>query len=409
MKLLKTDSIVTVREKLNQHFQHIKAETELVDILQCVHRYLAEDIYADIDNPSFSKSVVDGYGVLGSDTFGVSDSAPVFLKIIGSVEMGKMTQLTLKKGECVYVPTGGMMPQGADCVCMVEYTEALDEDTICINKPCAPRSGVILQGDDFHVGDFIFPTGKRIKAKDVGMLAATGHEKIKVFVKPQITIISTGDEIVAVGEVPSMGEVRDINSYALAAMAEELGCQVKSIEVIRDDYDLFQESLKKAVANSDVILISGGSSAGMKDITVDVMQKLENAEVFTHGIAIKPGKPTIIGSVGTKPVFGLPGHPVAAISVFKSVVEDFIYQFYFHSVGEKQTIQARISCNIHNGEGRETYQYVTLKKDENGYVAVPIFSKSSAIKQVMMADGYIVIDSLLEGILENQIVDVILC
>lgn len=409
MKLLKTDSVNAAREKLELHFGNKTSEIEVVDIRECVNRYLAEDIYSDIDNPSFSKAVVDGYAVIARDTFGVTDSIPVFLKIIGIVEIGNKTELKLIKGECAYVPTGGVIPEGADSVCMIEYTEKLDENTVSIGKPTAPGNGIINKGDDFHVNDLLFSKGKKIETKDIGLLAATGKQKIKVFKKPEITIISTGDEIVGVGEFPKEGQVRDINSYALAAMAEEIGCIVNSIEVIQDDFEKFKATLKMAVDKSDLIMISGGSSAGMKDLTVDVIEEMEDSEVFTHGIAIKPGKPTIIAKISGKPVFGLPGHPVSAISVFKSVVEDFILKSYFSSVEKKKTIQARITSNIHNGEGRETYQFVNLSKSDDGYRAVPIYSKSSAIKQVMTADGYIKIDSLKEGVIEGEVVEVILC
>lgn len=437
MKLLKVDTVKEVKDKLKMYFdaEGFESPSESVPLRHAVHRYLAEEICSDTDIPQFTRSVVDGYAVVAKDTFGTGESAPVFLDVAGTVEMGKACSIKLKPGQAVYVPTGGMLPEGSDAVVMIEYVEALDENTIAVYKSAAPNSGLMNQGDDFKKDQLLFRRGHRITVKDIGMLAAIGKDQVNVFKRPRVSILSTGDEIIDITAIPKPGEVRDINSYTIAAFAEATGAMIGFIEKVPDVDHLLRSALEAALAESDIVLLSGGSSAGNKDLTAEIVDSIGKPGVITHGIAMKPGKPTIIGIIErespetdkkksdtgfmqNKLVVGLPGHPMAAIVAYDVIVNDFMRKYCFHNEEEPIRLTARISENIHAGEGRETYQLVSLRRsdsennkgnhDELEWIAEPIHAKSGSISQLMMADGYVKISSLSEGVKLNSSVEVTL-
>ncbi|MDD3168401.1 MAG: molybdopterin-binding protein, partial [Eubacteriales bacterium] len=297
MKLLKVDTVKEVKDKLKLYFnaEGVKPPAESVPLRDAVHRYLTEEICSDTDIPQFTRSVVDGFAVIAKDTFGTGENAPVFLEVAGAVEMGKACRIKLESGQAVYVPTGGMLPEGADAVVMVEYTETLDEKTIAVYKAAAPNSGIMNRGDDFKEGQRLFQRGHRITVKDVGMLAAIGKDYVSVYKKPRVSILSTGDEIIDITEIPKQGEVRDINSYTIAAFAEATGARIGLIQKVPDVDHQLRGALEAALAESDIVLLSGGSSAGNKDMTAETIDAMGKPGVITHGIAMKPGKPTIIG------------------------------------------------------------------------------------------------------------------
>lgn len=429
MKLLKVDTVKEVKDKLKMYFnaEGFESPSESVPLRDAVHRYLAEEIRSDTDIPQFTRSVVDGYAVVAKDTFGTGESAPVFLDVVGAVEMGKACSIRLKPGQAVYVPTGGMLPADSDAVVMIEYVESLDESTIAVYKSVAPNSGLMNQGDDFRKGQLLFRRGHRITVKDIGMLAAIGKDHVTVFKRPRVSILSTGDEIIDITEIPKPGEVRDINSYTIAAFAEATGAMIGFIEKVPDVDHQLRSALEAALTESDIVLLSGGSSAGNKDMTAEIIDSIGKPGVITHGIAMKPGKPTIIGIIETeandvfmrnKLVVGLPGHPMAAIVAYDVIVNDFMRKYCFHNEEEPIRLTARITENIHAGEGRETYQLVSLNRsdseNQNGkdlvpeWIAEPIHAKSGSISQLMMADGYVKISSLSEGVKVNSRVEVTL-
>jgi molybdopterin molybdotransferase len=429
MKLLKVDTVKEVKDKLRTYFDAEGFEPPCVSVTlrDSVGRYLAEEICSDTDIPQFTRSVVDGYAVVAKDTFGTGESAPVFLDVIGAVEMGKDCTISIEQGQTVYIPTGGMLPKGSDAVVMVEYTDHLDDRTIAVYKPAAPNAGIMNRGDDFKEGQLLFRRGHRITVKDVGMLAAIGKDRVSVFQKPKVSILSTGDEIVDIAETPKPGEVRDINSHTIAAFAEATGAEIRNVEKVPDVEHRLKSALEAALAESDIVLLSGGSSAGNKDMTAETIDAMGRPGVVTHGIAMKPGKPTIIGIIETKAddgtmrnklVVGLPGHPMAAIVAYDVIVNDFMRGYCFSNDEEPIRLTARITENIHAGEGRETYQLVALRKKDGvqaagqgtgpEWIAEPIHAKSGSISQLMMADGYVKISSLSEGIKTDSVVEVTL-
>lgn len=414
MKLLQVDMVTEAREKLREYFDQKDWGQELIPLADSCGRYLAQELRSETDLPEFRRSVVDGYAVVAKDTFGVSDSIPVFLHLAGAVEMGQACGISLKPGQAVYVPTGGMLPAGADAVVMVEYSEKLDDATIAIYKPVSPNGGIMNVGDDVQKGQLLYAKGHRVEAKDIGMLAAVGKDQVLVCRQPRVTILSTGDEMIPIHQIPKPGQVRDINTHALSAFVKQSGAMVHRTGLVQDIYEELVRSVTEALIDSDLVLLSGGSSAGNKDMTTAVIDSLGTPGVITHGLAMKPGKPTILGVIDEKLVVGLPGHPMAAIIAYQVMVDHFLRRICFGNQEEDFAIPATIVENIHAGEGRETYQLVTLSRTGlpgatgTAWEATPIHAKSGVISQLMLADGMIRIDALSEGISAGSQVDVIL-
>ncbi len=376
---------------------------ELVELPEAFGRITSEDIRATEDLPPFARSTVDGYAVRSEDTFGASESAGALFTIIGEVSMGKETKLELGPGEAVTVPTGGMLPGGADAVVMLEYTERPDEQTLLIQRMVAPNENVMTRGEDITAGACIVRQGVRITPQHIGLLAACGCHHLKVREKIKVALISSGDELVDIHDTPAFGQIRDVNSYSLAAMLTEMGCEVERVGIVKDSYGHFLSSLSDAVANFQMVLISGGSSVGTKDFTVPAMQALGGPGILIHGLAIKPGKPTIFGMVGRVPVFGLPGHPVAALTVCGQLVAAAVHQM----TGLQRTstaggVPAVLGRNIASAPGRDDFVQVRLKKSTEGLVAEPVFGKSGLISIMAQADGIIRIPAAKSGLYEGE-------
>ena len=407
MRMLKVDNTDRVREKILEQFADLRGRPEVVALEVAIGRTVYEDIYSSFDVPEFNRSTVDGYGVVSKDTFGVSESLPVFLDIIDSVDMGKVAKKDLRQGQAIYVPTGGMIPKGADGMIMIEHVENLDQDTIAVYRPVAPGEGIILQGEDIKKGELLLRKGKKLNPQDIGALAAMGINQVKVFQKPKVAIISTGDEIVPPSKDIEFGQIRDINTYSLGALIENLGGSISERLLLGDDFNLIKDRLDKTLDNNDIVLISGGSSVGLKDVTAKVIDELGEPGVFVHGVAVKPGKPTIIGKVKNKAVFGLPGHPVSAMIICRIFVGFLINQILCKENAEDIYREAISRENIHSSPGKETYQMVELTREDNKIYAQPIYGKSGSISTLTRADGFIQIDQNTEGVNKGDKVRVI--
>lgn len=405
MKLLEVDTVRQVKEKMKQHFKNIDVGYEEIEIMQALGRVAFEDMYSQRDIPDFNRSTVDGYAVVSSDTYGAGESMPAFLNIIGKVEMGIGTSLMVSHGNCVYVPTGGMIPQGADAMLMIEYVEIVDEGLLAAYSSVSPGENIIFTGDDVKLGERVLQKGRIIRSQDIGVLCASGISHVKVSKKPRVAVISTGDEIVDPFGAVAPGQVRDINTYTLSAMVQELGGEVTESIVVKDDYNLIRNTVEEASKGSHIVVISGGSSVGAKDNTEKVIDSFGEPGVFVHGVAVKPGKPTILGKVGDAAVFGLPGHPVSAVIIFRTFVEALI-DILLGKTREDICINAICGVNLHSSPGKETHQLVELKAEGTGYVAIPIHAKSAAISQLSKAQGMIRIPMEQEGIRKGETVRV---
>ncbi|MHB1392361.1 MAG: molybdopterin molybdotransferase MoeA [Clostridia bacterium] len=405
MKLLEVDTVQEVKQKMDTYFGDITVGYEEVEIIKALGRTAFEDVFSQLDIPDFNRSTVDGYAVMSRDTFGASESIPGFLNIIGKVEMGETTSLKIGAGQCVYVPTGGMIPVGADGMLMIEYVECIDEGLLAAHSPVAPGENIIFKGDDVSFGGKVLPKGRVIKSQDIGVLCAAGISHVKVSKRPRVAVVSTGDEIVDPFGQVRLGQVRDINTYTLAAMVQEAGGEVTKTIVVKDDFDLIRNTVDEATKDNEIVVISGGSSVGAKDNTEKVIDSFGEPGVFVHGVAVKPGKPTILGRVRNTAVFGLPGHPVSAVIIFKIFVEELIERLQGKS-RQMLFISAVSGSNIHSSPGKETYQMVELEENEGGFMAKPIYAKSAAISQLSRAQGFIRIPVNKEGINKGETVKV---
>ncbi|BAQ13772.1 molybdopterin biosynthesis protein MoeA [Clostridium botulinum B2 128] len=401
MDLFNVVSIKEAKDLIEKNF-NVKPIKEEVELLNSIDRVIYEDIVSQINVPNFRRSTVDGYAVNSKDIAGASESMPAMMNYKGEVLMGKIPEVNMDfPGDCVYVPTGGMIPEGSDSVVMVEYTERVHEDTVLINKATAYGEKVVEIGEDIAKEEVIIKKGERLRPYEIGVLSSLGITKVPVCRKPKVAIISTGDEIVDPNKELKLGQIRDINSYLLQASIIEDGAIPINYGIIRDDFNLLKNTVEKAIEDTDIVLISGGSSVGKKDVTIDVINSLGDPGVFVHGIAIKPGKPTIIGNVKDKIVFGLPGHPLSAAVVYKVIVKYYIDKIA--GIKEKVfPIVCKFNINYHSAKGREEYLPVTLNWQENEIIASPIFSKSGLISGFSKAYGFIKIDKNLEGIKKDE-------
>ncbi|HHV39440.1 MAG TPA: molybdopterin molybdotransferase MoeA [Tepidimicrobium sp.] len=400
-------SIEEARGRLMKAFEDYQLAREEVLILKCTDRVLAEDIHSDIDVPEFNRSTVDGYAIRSKDSHGANESIPSLLTILGEVRMGEIPKYKVGPGEAVYVPTGGMIPEGADGMVMIEYTEKLDETSLMVYRSISFNENIILKGDDIKKGAIALRRGRRIGPEMVGVLAALGISKVKVYEKPKFYIISTGDEIIGLDEKLEMGKIRDINSYALHSLIMQLGGEVVGRTIVRDNYELLRSEAERAIDIADIVLISGGSSVGARDYTGRVIDSFDGKGVFVHGISIKPGMPTIIGEGRRKLIFGLPGHPVSSIIVFKAVVEQYIRQ-KMGIIDIMPRVKATMDFNFPSSPGKETYQTVKLKEIDGKFYATPSFGKSGMITLLSDSHGYIVIKSHEEGVYKGEDRDVFL-
>jgi len=386
--------------------------SETIPSVQGRGRVLAEDLFSAVDLPHFHRAAMDGYAVRAKDTFGASQSLPAYFKLAGVVEMGKEATQPLNKGEAIRISTGGMMPPDADSVVMVEYTDETDGGLVEIHRAVSPWQNVIQIGDDIKKGDAVFSQGRRLRAHDLGALTGVGIASIAVHRRPRIALISTGDEIVDAEVEPRPGQVRNINQHSLAGLIEEVGGELRDWGVIGDDRAQLAEALGAALAWSDAVLLSGGSSMGAKDIALETILSFADSEFIFHGIAIAPGKPTIFARACGKPILGLPGYPVSALVIFDLFGAPMLRRLGGESLDALQrfsrTVRAKLTTNISSQLGREDYVRVVMKADGAGFNATPLPSKSGAIFTLVKADGMVRIGMNQDGLEQGEEVDVIL-
>jgi molybdopterin molybdotransferase len=390
-------------------FDPVGAET--IFIGDALNRVVDKEIIAEEDLPNFRRSTMDGYALLAKDTFGASENLPAFLELIGEVTMGQVPTDVVTPGKTIRISTGGMIPEGADAVVMIEYCHSLDEKTIEVSRTVSPLENVIMPGDDFKKGVVIFERGAILRPQDIGILAGLGIQNIKAYKRPKVASISTGDEIIPIDQRPKLGQVRDINSYTLSAFCSQAGAIPINLGLCKDNFSDLREMIALVIEVNDTVWISGGSSVGVLDMTMKVLESFDNTELLVHGIAISPGKPTIIARIGKKAVFGLPGHVASAMVV----AEIFLNPFLSRLSGEVSAAQdnhfyqqAELERNIESASGRDDYIRVKLNKKEGRIFAEPIFGKSGLISTLVDAQGLVKIDRNTEGLYQGQIIDVML-
>ncbi|HVF26136.1 MAG TPA: gephyrin-like molybdotransferase Glp [Anaerolineales bacterium] len=417
------------RDLLFTHLPRTAIESESIDVSRSLGRVLAEDIIAPQPLPDFQRTTVDGYAVRAGDTFGASDSLPAYLTLIGEVPMGDAPAFELSEGQCALIHTGGMLPTGADAVVMLEYTQHIveagssrpgygREDTahteIEIFRAVAHGENVIRVGEDVAQGQLVLPKGTLIRPAEIGGLLALGITSVHVARKIQVGLISTGDEVIDPSHQPRPGQVRDINSYTLAALVEKSGGLAKRYGIFSDQFEALKDAAAKALSESDVVVITAGSSASTRDMTADVIRSLGAPGVLVHGINTRPGKPTILGVCNGKALIGLPGNPVSALVNGYLFVVPLIENLLGEMPKPKATILARLNVNLPSQAGREDWWPVKLTPSPIGrgqgesVSAEPIFGKSNLIFTLAAADGLLRIHADATGVSAGEMVEVML-
>lgn len=404
--------VLAPQDALQRLLQVAPVQTERIETAGARGRVLAEDLYSAVDLPHFHRAAMDGYAVKAKDTFGASQSLPAYLKLAGVVEMGKEATQSLATGDAFRISTGGMMPPESDAVVMVEHCDETAGGFVEIHRGVSPWQNVIQIGDDIKKGDFVFNRGRRLRAHDLGALTGIGLSSIPVYKRPRVALISTGDEIVAPDAYPLPGQVRNINQYSLAGLIEESGAELKDWGVVRDQRSLLRDALGDALAWGDLVLLSGGSSMGAKDIALETILSFPDSEFIFHGISVSPGKPTLFATACGKPIMGLPGYPVSALVIFDLFAGPLIRRLggeERQALGRFQkSVRAVLKTNVASQIGREDYVRVMLDTQGGSRMATPLPNKSGAIFTLVKADGMVRIDLNQDGLEAGEEVEVIL-
>ncbi len=381
---------------------------EPVPVAEALHRVPARPVTAPHALPGFARSTVDGYAVRAGDTYGVSEGLPGYLQVTGAVLMGPVTgtgpAVTVGAGTAVSMPTGGVLPPGADAVVMVEYTQVVMPGTIEVVRPVAQGEGVVRADEDAAEGTELVPAGRPLRAQDLAMLAAAGVTVVPVHARPRVTVFSTGDEVVP-PEVTTLrpGQVRDASAVALGAMVAQAGGEPVQGGIVADDPQALETALRAALATSDLIVISAGSSVGLRDETAGVVRRLGPPGIWCHGLAIRPGKPTLLAECAGVPVIGLPGNPRSALVVFRLLGVPLV-----HLVGgctmplPEPVVRARLARDLPSATGRLDVVQVRV----TGGVATPVFGLSALLSVLTAADGYVIIPEEATGLDAGTDVDV---
>jgi molybdopterin molybdotransferase len=384
-------------------------ESESIPVSESFSRVLAQDLTADKDMPGFRRATMDGYAVAASSTFGASESSPAWLEIAGTILMGDTPKFSLNPGQAAKISTGGMLPKGADGVVMVEHTEEIDELSVEIYKSVAPLQNMIDASEDFAKQEIVLSKGTFIRPQEEGLAAGLGFEHILAYKIPKVGIISTGDEIIPIQEEPAPGKIRDINSYTLSAFIKEAHAEPVCYGIIKDDPKALKTAVEKALKETDMVHISGGSSVGTRDFTVDVLTALPETKIMVHGMSVSPGKPTILAKSGEKPVWGLPGQVVSAMVVLKVVVIPFLNKLKGLGTQDRMIrIPAKLIRNVSSTQGRREFVRVLLEKKDDQIFAKPVLGKSGLIRTMIHADGLLEIGDHVEGVEKDTMVQIIL-
>ncbi|MGC9170092.1 MAG: molybdopterin biosynthesis protein [Thermoproteus sp.] len=376
---------------------------EEVPLEEAYGRSLAEDVYSPVDVPPFDRSTVDGYAVLSIDLVGASELSPVSLKLRGRVEAGGFPDFELSRGEAAEVATGAPVPRGADSVVMVEYTSERG-GTVTVYRSAYPGENIMPTGSDFSAGELLLRKCTKLTQREIGVLAAAGFRKVKVFRRPKVAIISTGDELEEPGAPLRPGKLYDVNTFSIAAAVAEAGGVPIIVGRVPDDPSAYRKALEEALAKADVVLISGGTSAGMADLTYRVLG--EFGRILFHGIKVRPGKPTVAAEAGGKLVVGLPGYPSSALMIFHAVVRPALLAMQCMRPEPPAVYKARLSVKTEGAKGRRSLYPVVLIDRGGEMAAYPLNAESGAISVLARADGYVVIPEDVEFLDEGEVVEV---
>ena len=383
-----------------------RPRAERVSLGEALGRVLAEDVYSPMDLPPFDRSAVDGYAVRAEDTYGADEESPIRLRLKMRVQIGVAPSGRVERGECAYVTTGSMIPEGADAVVMVEYTRTVG-DVVEVYRPVVPGENVVSRGCEARRGQLVLRRGCLLNARRLGLLASMGLPEVEVYARPRVSVISTGPELVEPGRPLRPGEVYDVNTTTVSSMAREEGAQVEVMGVVPDDEALLAERVLEALERSDMVLVSGGTSKGDVDVTPRAIARLPGSMVVAHGLALKPGKPTLIAVIDGKPVIGLPGNPTSSMLVFRVLVRPLIWEMQGATEHRGPVrVKARASVRMASAKGRREYKLGVLEPGPDLPRFKPLPTGSEVASTYAMADGYVVIPEEVEMIDEGEVVEV---
>ncbi len=382
--------------------KYCKPESEEIDCEDAYGRVLFNDVYSRMDFPPFDKALKDGFAILSEDSYGASEESPNTLEIIDFLEAGSITDKVVEKGKCVEISTGAAMPEGANAVVMVEYSEKFD-DKVNLLTTATPSQDVAKKGSDIEEGNLILKKGDVLNPGKIGVLLSQGFKTIEVYKKPTVGVISSGNEITMQGEDLPFGKIYDVNGNMIKNDAVSCGADAKFLGVVRDNYEQVKEKIQDSLKDVDILLCSGGTSAGLGDVIKHVLDEL--GEVHIHGISVQPGKPTIVGVIDEKLVIGLPGNPVSALMIFNAFVAPPLTNLSgIKRDFEKKVVKGVMTRRIHSPVGRMQYQLVKV----DGSDVHPIFKDSGAIFSLSTADGYVKVEKSVELLDEGEEVEVYL-
>ena len=405
MRLLKVQSLDQSVETILQTMESLNLKRiENIPIDKALGKILAEDIIARENIPAFRRSTMDGYAVQSGSTNGATQTIPAILELVEEIEMGKQPRKKINASETSEIFTGGMLPEGADAVVPVENTEKIGGNFVSIYSPVTYLEHVVDIGEDTNQGEVYFRKGTIITPAVVAGTVSLGYLKVDAYAPLTARVLSTGDEILPPDSIIPPGMTRDVNSYSISSLCQDLGIKVIERKLLQDVKKIIRVELEKT--DVDLIIISGSSSKGTKDFVPAIIEQEFNPGMLFHGIAIKPGKPTGFGTDGKKMILGLPGHPVSAVAVFLAVFAPAFRHYY--GIQDSKKIPCSISQSMPATPGRTLIQLVSLEETVTGWVCHPIFGASGNLSTLAKADGYFVIDQHEEGVVKEQNVNVTL-
>lgn len=405
LKVITSDQFV----RLLGRFARLPSEPVSLDA--SLNRILSGDVVALEDLPPRARSTVDGYAVRAEDTFGASDSIPALLEVVAAIEMGTVPGVVLRARQAAQIPTGGFLPQGADAVVMVEQTNPAGGNSIEVTRPLTAKTNILEKGEDMKAGDPVALAGSVLRPQEIGLLAALGVSEVGVYRQPRAAVISTGDEVVPVANTPGPGQIRDANAHSIGALVRAAGAEPLFLGIVPDEARMLREVLEHGLELADVVVLSGGSSIGARDLMVEVVASLPEAQVLAHGVAIRPGKPTLLAGQKGKAIFGLPGHPVSALIVAQLFLLPFLKYLQGGRLDKGPAgarVKAELTTSIHSTIGLEEFIRVRLEGSPDGkYIAHPIFGKSGMLSTLVKANGLVVVPMNAEGFARGELVEVI--
>ena len=400
LKIIDCDEATDIIQKLfDENFTSCSEEIQVND---AYGRILFEDVYSRMDYPPFDKALKDGFAIVASDSFNASEESPNTLDVIDFLEAGSVSDKEVEPGKCIEISTGAAMPKGSQAVVMVEYAEKFD-DKVNILTTATPLQDVAKKGSDIEEGNLILKKGDLLTPGKIGVLLSQGFETMEVYKKPTVGVVSSGNEITLQGEELSFGKIYDVNGGMIKNSVISCGGDAHFLGVMRDDYTEVKSKIVDCLDEVDVLLCSGGTSAGLGDVLKHVLEEL--GEVYVHGISVQPGKPTIVGVIDGKIVIGLPGNPVSALMIFNAFIAENLTKLSgIDKNFELNVVKGKLTKRIHSQVGRMQYQLVKV----DGNDVHPIFKDSGAIFSLSTADGYVKIPKLVELVDEGEDVEVYL-